>query len=43
MITKAIKKVKDFVSWVDCHPRLGWYIALMVTLHIIIDIAQSLL
>lgn len=34
--------VKRFIDWLDHHPRLGWYIAVMVTLDVLLQIGEEL-
>jgi hypothetical protein len=29
------------VKKVDMHPRIGWYVALIVTLHLILDVTSK--
>jgi hypothetical protein len=42
-MTRIVKKVKEIVAWIDSHPRTGWYIAVMVTLHFVLELAQAVL
>jgi hypothetical protein len=29
-----------FLRWIDSHPRLGWYIAVVVTLNLVVTVLQ---
>lgn len=31
-----------FLTWVDAHPRTGWYISLMLTLNFILNLLDAL-
>lgn len=30
-----------FRDWIDCHPRTGWYVAVMVTLDFLLHLMQA--
>lgn len=34
-MTEVKATVKNVVKWVDCHPRLGWYLFLLMLLQFI--------
>jgi hypothetical protein len=31
---------KDAILWIDHHPRTGWYVAVVVTLDLLLNILQ---
>lgn len=36
---QSLRNVKcKFVRWIDTHPRTGWYVAVMVTLNLVVSI-----
>lgn len=41
-MTDRTRLVKRFIDWLDHHPRLGWYIAVMVTLDVLLQIGEEL-
>lgn len=34
---------RRFREWVDCHPRTGWYLVVLLFINYVLDLAQSLL
>lgn len=34
--------VKETIQWIDFHPRTGWYVALVVTLNLMVNILSLL-
>lgn len=32
--------VNKFLAWIDRHPRVGWYIAVLVTLDLLFEVAN---
>lgn len=41
-MTDMNEKIKEtrrrFIAWIDCHPRVGWYIVALVTLNTILNL-----
>lgn len=33
--------MRHFLSWLDQHPRTGWYVAVIVTLDFILHLLES--
>lgn len=46
MIARLIRRVKAWwqgcLDWLDTHPRTGWYIAVMVTANVVLNILDLL-
>lgn len=37
-MTHLTRLVKPIVTWIDSHPRTGWYIAVIVTLNFLVSV-----
>lgn len=33
-----MKRTNDFLGWIDRHPRLGWYIAALSMLNVVLNV-----
>lgn len=32
--------MRELIHWIDCHPRTGWYISVVVTLILLLQVAD---